>query len=55
VEVALAELDLQLHAGEERRGWMEDEPVRARVEVVAEARAAVSVGPRLRDESAAEM
>ena len=42
--VALFELDLELDALEERRRRVEDEPVRTRVEIVAEARAAVVIG-----------
>ena len=42
--VALVQLDLELDALEERRGRVEDEPVRAGVEVLGEASASVVVG-----------
>ena len=53
MEVTVAELDLQLDAGEERRGRVEDEPVGAGLEVVGQAGAAVLVGARDSDHSRA--
>ena len=41
--VAVGELDLELHAGEEGRRWVEDEAVGAGVELLREARPSVVV------------
>ena len=49
--VTLGELHLQLDAREERRGWMKDQLVRPRLELVDERRdATVSVGDARGDE-----
>jgi len=44
VVVSLAELDLELHTPEKRRGRMEDKRVDAGLEAVRQPRAAVAVG-----------